>query len=175
MIINNKKFKLLLQASEINSVVEEVAERMNSSLKNENPLFLVVLNGAFMFAADLMKKITIDCELSFIKVSSYEGTSSTSSLKQILGLEENIEGRTIVIIEDIIDTGFTIETIINQLQQKKPAAIQIATLLYKPDAFCKKFSVDYIAKSVPNEFLVGYGLDYNGRGRNLAAIYIADK
>jgi hypoxanthine phosphoribosyltransferase len=175
MIINNKKFKLLLQASEINSAVEEVAKRMNASLKNENPLFLVVLNGAFMFAADLMKKITIDCELSFIKVSSYEGTSSTSSLKQILGLEENIEGRTIVIIEDIVDTGFTVETIINQLQLKKPAAIQIATLLYKPDAFCKKFNLDYIGMSVPNEFLVGYGLDYNGRGRNLAAIYIADK
>ena len=148
---------------------------MNKDLAGQSPLFLIVLNGAFMFASDLMKKITIGCELSFVKVSSYEGLSSTSNLKQLIGLVEDVKGRTIVIIEDIIDTGITMEGILNYLKPMEPAAIRIATLLYKPEAFKKEFAIDYIGKEVPNKFLVGYGLDYDGEGRNLQDIYILDK
>ena len=175
LIIKDKPFNVFLSSDEINKAVDEVAKRMNKDLAGQSPLFLIVLNGAFMFASDLMKKITIGCELSFVKVSSYEGLSSTSNLKQLIGLVEDVKGRTIVIIEDIIDTGITMEGILNYLKPMEPAAIKIATLLYKPEAFKKEFAIDYIGKEVPNKFLVGYGLDYDGEGRNLQDIYILDK
>lgn len=174
LVIKNKPFNIFLSSEEINKAVEKVANRMNTDFKGQSPLFLIVLNGAFMFASDLMKKITIGCELSFVKVSSYEGTSSTSNLKQLIGLVEDVKGRTIVIIEDIIDTGITMEGILNYLKPMGPREIKIATLLYKPDAFTKTFKIDYVGTEVPNKFLVGYGLDYDGEGRNLQDIYILD-
>lgn len=175
MIIKGKPFKVYLTVDQIGAAVSEIAERMNQELENKSPLFVIVLNGAFMFASDLLKKITIDCGLSFVKVSSYEGLSSTNRVKQLIGLDEDISGRTIVVIEDIVDTGVTIENIINYLLPKNPAEIKIATLLHKPDALIRNVTLDYVGIEVENKFLVGYGLDYDGEGRNLQDIYILDK
>jgi hypoxanthine phosphoribosyltransferase len=172
--LKDKTFRVNIPASEINKAVGEVAHRINSELKDKKPLFLAVLNGSFMFASDLMKKLTIDCEISFVKVSSYHGISTTGSVKQLIGLNEEIKGRTVVIIEDIVDTGLTIEAVVKQLEEMEPAEIKIATLLYKPEAYRKKIDLDYVAIMVPNDFLVGYGLDYDGLGRNLPDIYVLD-
>lgn len=175
MIIKDKPFKVYLTVDQIGAAVSEMADRMNLELENKSPLFVIVLNGAFMFASDLLKKITIDCGLSFVKVSSYEGISSTNRVKQLIGLDEDISGRTIVVIEDIVDTGVTIENIINYLLPKNPEAIKVATLLHKPDALIRNVTLDYVGIEVENKFLVGYGLDYDGEGRNLQDIYILDK
>lgn len=175
MIIKDKPFKVYLTVDQIGAAVSEIAERMNLELENKSPLFVIVLNGAFMFASDLLKKITIDCGLSFVKVSSYEGLSSTNRVKQLIGLDEDISGRTIVVIEDIVDTGVTIENIINYLLPKNPAEVKVATLLHKPDALIRNVTLDYVGIEVENKFLVGYGLDYDGEGRNLQDIYILDK
>lgn len=173
--LKDKTFRINIPANEINKAVGEVAHRINIELKDKKPLFLGVLNGSFMFASDLLKKITIDCEISFVKVSSYSGTNSTGTVKQLIGLDENIKGRTVVIIEDIVDTGLTMEKVLEQLEEMEPEAIKICTLLYKPEAFRKKIDLDYVAIVVPNDFLVGYGLDYDGLGRNLPDIYVLDK
>lgn len=172
--LKDKTFRVNIPASEINKAVGEIAHRINTELKDKKPLFLSVLNGSFMFASDLMKKITIDCEISFVKVSSYSGTSSNGSVKQLIGLNEEIKGRTVVIVEDIVDTGLTIEAVVKQLEEMEPAEIKIATLLYKPEAYRKRIELDYVAIVVPNDFLVGYGLDYDGLGRNLPDIYVLD-
>lgn len=172
--LKDKTFRVNIPAGEINKAVGEVAHRINTELKDKKPLFLAVLNGSFMFASDLMKKLTIDCEISFVKVSSYHGTSTSGSVKQLIGLNESIKGRTVVIIEDIVDTGLTIEAVVRQLEGMEPAGIKIATLLYKPEAYRKKIELDYVAIVVPNDFLVGYGLDYDGLGRNLPDIYVLD-
>ncbi|MCK6649010.1 MAG: hypoxanthine phosphoribosyltransferase [Bacteroidia bacterium] len=172
--LKDKTFRVHIPASDINKAVGEVAHRINLELKDKKPLFLAVLNGSFMFASDLLKKITIDCEISFVKVSSYHGTSTTGSVKSLIGLNEDIKGRTIVIIEDIVDTGLTMEKVLKELEVMEPAEVRICTLLYKPEAFRKKFDLDYVAIVVPNDFLVGYGLDYDGLGRNLPDIYVLD-
>lgn len=175
MVINEKPFKVYLSVDQISAAVNGMADRMNLELKDKSPLFVIVLNGAFMFASDLLKQITIDCGLSFVKVSSYEGLTSTSNVKQLIGLDEDISGRTVVIVEDIVDTGVTIENIIKYLEAKNPGAIKIATLLHKPDALIRNVVLDYVGIEVENKFLVGYGLDYDGRGRNLQDIYILDE
>ena len=175
IVLKDKTFKVNIPSSEINKAVGEVAHRINLELTDKKPLFLSVLNGSFMFASDLMKKLTIDCEISFVKVASYDGTSTTGTHKQLIGLNEDIKGRTVVIVEDIVDTGLTIENVINQLLTMEPAEIKIATLLYKPEAYRGKIELDYVAIVVPNDFLVGYGLDYDGLGRNLPDIYVLDK
>jgi len=172
--LKDKTFRVNIPASEINKAVDEVAHRINTELKDKKPLFLSVLNGSFMFASDLMKKLTIDCEISFVKVASYHGTSSSGSVKQLIGLNEDIKGRTVVIIEDIVDTGLTIEALVQELEKMEPADIRIATLLYKPEAYRKRIELNYVAIVVPNDFLVGYGLDYDGLGRNLPDIYVLD-
>ncbi len=174
VILHGHSFKIKITASEINKAVADVARQINSNLKDKKPLFLAVLNGSFMFASDLMKKIKIDCEISFIKVASYEGTSSTGSMKELIGINEDIKGRTVVIIEDIVDTGSTIESVYKQLQELGAAEISVATLLFKPDAYTKSVPIEYTAIVVPNDFLVGYGLDYDGLGRNLEDIYVLD-
>lgn len=174
VILKDKIFRVNIPAHEINKAVGEIARRMNIELKDKRPLFLCVLNGSFMFASDLMKKLTIDCEISFVKVTSYHGTSTTGTIKQLIGLNEDIKGRTIVIVEDIVDTGLTMENVLQQLGTMEPKEVKIATLLYKPEAFRKKFDLDYVAIVVPNNFLVGYGLDYDGLGRNLPDIYVLD-
>jgi len=138
----------------------------------KNPLFVCILNGSFMFAAELFKRIDlIETEITFVKLASYQGDKSTGEVKQLIGLNENIAGRTVIILEDIVDTGITIENILEQLKKLNPAEIKIATLLLKPDALQKDVQLDYIGLEIPNDFIVGYGLDYNGQGRNLINIY----
>jgi hypoxanthine phosphoribosyltransferase len=170
--IHEKTFELYIPYEKIKGVVEKMAEKMNADLKDKNPLFVCILNGSFMFAAELFKRIDlIETEITFVKLASYQGDKSTGEVKQLIGLNENIAGRTVIILEDIVDTGITIENILEQLKKLNPAEIKIATLLLKPDALQKEVQLDYIGLEIPNEFIVGYGLDYNGLGRNLINIY----
>ncbi|MFH1319863.1 MAG: hypoxanthine phosphoribosyltransferase [Bacteroidota bacterium] len=173
--IKDKEFEILLPSGKIQNAVKEMAEMMNVEFKGKNPLFISVLNGSFIFAADLLKKINIDCGISFVKLASYEGTATTGEIKTLVGLDENIKDRLVVILEDIVDTGNTIETLIAQLKAFKPAEVKIATLLFKPGAYEKDIKIDYIALEVPNDFLIGYGLDYDGLGRNYEEIYVLVK
>lgn len=169
--VKDKQFSLFIPASEIQESIKKVADKINLEFNNEKPLFIVILNGAFMFAADLFKHIKLDCEISFAKLASYEGTKSTSKVKKLIGLAENINGRKVIIIEDIIDTGITIDNIIQEIKQQNPKQIKICTLFFKPQALQKKVEIDYIGMEIPNDFIVGYGLDYDGQGRNLPDIY----
>jgi len=169
--VKDKEFEVYIPSSEIQQGVEKIAEEINRDFQGKNPLFLCILNGSFIFAADLLKKINIDCGISFVKLKSYEGTSTTGVVKTLIGLDENIRDRVVIVVEDIIDTGNTIESLIDQLMALKPAEIKIATLLFKPEAYKKDIKIDYKALEVPNKFLLGYGLDYDGLGRNLVDIY----
>lgn len=169
--INDKQFELLIEQEVIENEIKRVAERINIELKDKEPLFIAVLNGAFMFAGELMKQVNILSEITFVRLASYQGTSSSQNVKTILGLNESIKGRTIVIIEDIVDSGNTMAALIDELTDLDPADIRIATLLYKPAAMKKKLHLDYVALEIPNDFIVGYGLDYDGFGRNLKDIY----
>jgi hypoxanthine phosphoribosyltransferase len=173
--LHDKIFELFIAEDRINDAIEAVAEKMNSDLSGKNPLFISVLNGAFMFTSDLMKKLSFNCTLTFLKLASYWGTASTGEVKKLIGLNEIIEGRTVVVIEDIIDTGITLDHIMQQLSELKPAELRVATFLLKPDAFHGRFKPDYVGIEVPNDFIVGYGLDYNGLGRNLRDIYVLVK
>ena len=157
--------------AELLKAVDAVAEKMNRDLADSNPLFLVVLNGAFMFASDLLKRVEIPGQVSFIKLSSYSGTSSTGDVNEIMGLTESVEGRTVVIIEDIIDSGLTMSRLVGLLKEKGADNLKIATLFFKPEALRFDLTIDYVALHIPNDFIVGYGLDYDGYGRNLRDIY----
>ena len=169
--IKDKSFTTFITEDKILKEVSRVADEINRDLEGTEPLFLSVLNGSFMFTADLMKRISLPCEISFVKLASYEGTSSTGKVKELVGLNENIEGRTVVIVEDIIDTGFTMQRLVETLRSKNPKDIRIATLLVKPDKLQVKLDIDYVAMNIPNDFIVGYGLDYDGKGRNYRDIY----
>jgi len=169
--IKDKQFKLSIPSEQILEAVKEVGEQMNRDLADKNPLFICVLNGAFMFAGDLMKVVNIPCEITFIKLSSYEGLYTTGTVKEVMGLNESVVGRNIVIVEDIVDTGITMDKIITSLQSKGANEILVSTFLQKPDALQRDIKVDYVAMKIPNEFIVGYGLDYDGYGRNLKDIY----
>lgn len=170
--IKDKQFKPFISVSKINEAVNHVATQINSELKNEFPIFLVVLNGSFMFAADLLREVKIPCEISFVKMASYHGTQSTGKVNELIGVKEDLQNRTVVIVEDIVDSGNTIEKMLEILKEKKVKQIKIATALYKPDAFKKNFKIDYIGMNIGNDFVVGYGLDYDGMGRNLKEIYV---
>jgi hypoxanthine phosphoribosyltransferase len=170
--IKDKQFKPYISAQRIAEAVKLLADSINTELKNDFPVFLAVLNGSFMFAADLFKEITIPCELSFIKLSSYYGTSSTGYVRELVGLSENIEGRTVVIVEDIVDSGITFDRLRKTLKSKNVKQIKIAAILFKPDSYKKEYPVDYVGFKIPNDFVVGYGLDYEGLGRNLKEIYV---
>ncbi len=169
--ILDKKFKTSIPASEIKECVKAVAERINNDLKDKNPLFLAVLNGSFIFAADLMREITIPCEISFVKLASYQGTTSTGKITEVIGINEELSGRCIVIVEDIVDTGLTMKRMLETLGTRSPAEIHICTLLVKPDKLQVDLNIEYAAMKIPNDFIVGYGLDYNQQGRNLPDIY----
>ena len=169
--VKDREFKLSIKAEEINAVIEGIAARLNHDLKGKNPIFLVVLNGAFMFAADLYRKIEIDSEISFVKLASYSGTQSTSDVKELIGLNEKLKGRTVVILEDIIDTGTTVQYLINKLIYQGVSEVILVALLFKPSAFQEGFRIDYLGIEIPSDFIVGYGLDYDGFGRNYADIY----
>lgn len=170
--LKDKQFKPYILESDILEAVKKMANVINVELKNDLPLFLVVLNGAFMFASDLLKEITIPCEVSFIKVASYDGVGSSGTVNELIGLNENLKGRTVVIVEDIIDTGLTINRIAEILYLKEVKQIKVATALLKPDSYKKDLKINYVAHKIKNEFVVGYGLDYLGYGRNLKEVYI---
>ena len=169
--LHNKTFEIFIPETEISAIVHAMANQINNG-GIKNPLFIAVLNGSFLFAADIMRKINItNCEISFIKLSSYLGTESTGEVNELIGLGKNIRNRNVVILEDIIDTGVTLEKIISLLEKEEVADIKVATLLFKPKAYTKDISIDYIGKSIANDFVVGYGLDYDEIGRNLPHIY----
>jgi len=169
--IKDKKFALSIPETEIQQAVSKVGEAINRDMAHKNPLFICVLNGAFMFAGDLMKTVTIPSEITFIKLSSYDGLYTTGTVKEIIGLNESVVGRNVVVVEDIVDTGITMERILSSLRAKGANEIRVATFLQKPDALQRDITVDYIAMKIPNDFIVGYGLDYDGYGRNLKDIY----
>lgn len=167
----DKDFKPYISAETLQSKVSEIANKINKDYQGESVLFVSILNGSFMFTSDLMKRINVDCEVTFLKVASYSGTSTTGDVKRLIGLNESVEGRDVVIIEDIVDTGITIEVIYNQIRAMGASSVRIASLFMKPAAYSKKMKVDYVGFEIPNDFIVGYGLDYNGYGRNFPAIY----
>ena len=169
--LHDKTFGLLINHSDIQFRVQSIAEEINQEYVNRVPLFLGVLNGSFLFAADLFKSLLIDCEISFIKVSSYSGTSSTGLVKSLVGLSVDIFNRDIIIIEDIVDTGDTMKYLLEELNTNKPSSIKIATMIFKPTALKHDIKPDYVGFELPPDFIVGYGLDYNGLGRNLNDIY----
>ena len=167
----NKEFEIFITETEISAIVHSMANQINN-IGIKNPLFIAVLNGSFLFAADIMRKINIpNSEISFIKLSSYLGTESTGEVNELIGLGKNIRNRNIVILEDIIDTGITLEKIIILLEKEEVADIKVATLLFKPEAYKKDIEIDFIGESIANDFVVGYGLDYDEIGRNLPHIY----
>ncbi len=169
--VKDKTFKTFIPEDEIQRRVKAVAEKINKDLEGRNPLFLAVLNGSFMFAADLMRYITIPCEISFVKLASYQGTTSTGKVKEIIGINENLQDRTVVIVEDIVDTGKTMKRMLETLGTRKPESLHICTLLVKPNKLEEDLKIEYAAMEIPNDFIVGYGLDYDQQGRNLRDIY----
>jgi hypoxanthine phosphoribosyltransferase len=169
--IHGLKFMLLISSRKIQDAITVIAKKIDKDFKNQNPLFLAVLNGSFLFAADLLKKIKIECEISFIKVSSYAGITSTGKINTLIGVNENLNKRPVIILEDIVDSGNTLEAVMGEIKKHNPATIRVATLFFKPEAYKKKIILDYVGLKVPDKFLLGYGLDYNGLGRNLKDVY----
>ena len=169
--IHDKWFRTSYTETEILKHIKEVADRINNDMKGKNPLFLAVLNGSFMFAADLMKMINIPCEISFVKLASYEGTMSTGKIKEVFGINEDISGRTIIIVEDIVESGLTMKRMIDTPGTRNPESVHICTLLLKPERLQVNLDIEYAAMKIPNDFIVGYGLDYDRQGRNLRDIY----
>lgn len=167
----DKTFEPYLTEREIRERVRTIGAQINQEYEGKWPLFIAVLNGAFMFAADLFRYVAIQCEISFVKINSYRGTASSGEIDTLLGLREQLEGRDVIVVEDIVDSGLTMTHILEQLQRQKPASIRVAALLVKPEAMTVPVQVDYTGFEVPNIFLLGYGLDYDGRGRNLRDIY----
>ena len=167
----DKEFNLYIPEEAIKARIEEIAADIRKDLAGKNPLFIIVLNGAFVFAADLLRATDIPCEINFIRLSSYEGTNSTGKMKNIIGLNENIEGRSVVIVEDIIDTGFTMQYMCDMIRKGNPAEVRIASLVVKPGKLQVDIKADYKCFDIDNDFIVGYGLDYDGYGRNLKDIY----
>jgi hypoxanthine phosphoribosyltransferase len=173
--IKNKRFSLFLSSEQIQQGISFIAKQINESFKDQFPLFISVLNGSFMFTSDLFKQIDIDCELSFVKLNSYKETYSTGEVQELIGLNENIEGRNIIILEDIIDTGTTFVYLLNKLHELGADEVNVAALFLKPSALKYDIHINYVGFNVPDKFLVGYGLDCDGLGRNLKDIYIEIK
>lgn len=171
MLIKDKEFELFISAAQITHQLDALAATINTDFKDTQPLFICVLNGAFMFASDLIKKVDFFPEISFVKISSYQGLQTSGTIKNLIGLNEDISGRDIILIEDIIDSGLTMQYLLTELNSRHPKSVSIATLLFKPDAFKGEYEVDYIGFEIPNDFVVGYGMDYDGFGRNLPDIY----
>jgi hypoxanthine phosphoribosyltransferase len=170
--IRDKSFVPFIESEALQARIKALAQEINNDYAGKKPLLIGVLNGSFMFIGDLFKSISIDCEVTFIRVSSYQSTESTGRVKHILGLKEDIQNRDIIIVEDIVDTGMTMQEILGQLASNKPASIKIMTMLFKPDTLKVPLKLDYVGFEIENKFVVGYGLDYDGLGRNLDAIYV---
>jgi hypoxanthine phosphoribosyltransferase len=171
--VHDKAFRPYLSAAQLEEAVTALAARLSADYAGRRPLFVVVLTGAFMFASDLLKHITEPCEIVFIRVASYEGTDSSGVVQEIMGLREEIQNRHLIVVEDIVDTGTTMHYLLPTLLAKGPASVEIATLFFKPESLRHDLSLRYVALQIPNDFVVGYGLDYNGLGRNLPDVYVA--
>ena len=169
--LHDKTFEPFISAEEIDFAIANMAKQMDADFFDEVPLFIGVLNGSFMVLSDLMKHYRGMCEVSFVKMSSYNGTQSTNNVKELIGINESLEDKTVVIVEDIVDTGNTIEELKAIFKEKKVKHLKIATLFFKPDAFKKDIKIDYIGIRIPDKFIVGFGLDYDGLGRNLSDVY----
>ena len=169
--LHDKTFEPFISAEEIDFAIKNMAKQMDDDFFDEVPVFVGVLNGSFMVMSDLMKQYRGMCEVSFVKMASYEGTKTTNEIKHLIGLNHDLEGRTVVIVEDIVDTGNTVEELKAIFKQKKVKLLKIATLFFKPDAYKKDIKIDYVGIRIPDKFIVGYGLDYDGLGRNLPDIY----
>ncbi|MBR0047771.1 MAG: hypoxanthine phosphoribosyltransferase [Prevotella sp.] len=169
--INDKTFEPSISEAEIKQRVKDLAQKISRDMEGKNPLFLAVLNGAFIFAADLMREMTIPCEISFVKLASYQGTTSTGKIKEVIGINENLSGRTIIILEDIVESGLTMKRMIESLGTRNPESVHICTLFFKPDRQKVDLSIDYVAFRIPDDFILGYGLDYDQRGRGLKDVY----
>lgn len=174
IILHDKKFRKFIRYSDIEKAIGKVAARINKDYRDkETPLFIGVLNGSFMFMAELFKRIDFNCESSFVRIASYEGSSTTGTVTEILGLSDNIRGRHVIIVEDIVDTGGSIEYMMRSISGHEPASVAVATLLFKPEAYIKDYKIDYYALAVNDKFIVGFGLDYDQLGRNLTDLYTA--
>ena len=169
--IKDKSFRVSIPEAEIKQHVKALAEQMSKDLEGKNPIFLGVLNGSFIFAADLMREMTVPCEISFVKLASYQGTTSTGKVREVLGINENLSGRTVVIVEDIVESGQTMKQMIESLGTRNPESVRICTLFFKPEKLKEDLNLDYVAFSIPDDFIVGYGLDYDGLGRELKDVY----
>ncbi len=172
-IVNGQEFKCYITHSKIKKRVVELAKAINKEYEGRTPLFIPVLNGSFMFASDLLKNVSIQSNVSFIKIQSYDGMKSSGKTKELIGLDHSIEGRDIIIVEDIIDTGLTMEQLLKAVNKLKPASVKVATLLFKRECLQKPIEPDYVGFEIPGHFVVGYGLDFDGYGRNLKHIYKA--
>jgi hypoxanthine phosphoribosyltransferase len=169
--INDRSFRVSITETEIKNRIKSLAAEISADMEGKNPLFLAVLNGAFIFAADLMREMTIPCEISFVKLASYQGTTSTGKIQEVFGINEDLTGRTVIIVEDIVESGQTMKNMIESLGTRNPASVQICTLFFKPDKLKEELTLDYVAFRIPDDFIVGYGLDYDQAGRGLKDVY----
>ncbi|MDR2557126.1 MAG: hypoxanthine phosphoribosyltransferase [Bacteroidales bacterium] len=171
MTVKGEEFKPFLDEVAISEILDNLAEKINNDYADKDPIFLVVLNGAFMFSADLLKRVNINCRISFVKMASYSGKDTTGKVKELIGINEDLENQHIIILEDIIDTGITVEQLLHNVKERKPSSVKICTMFFKPKKFQKDYPIDYVGKSISNEFIIGYGLDLDGYVRNLPIIY----
>ena len=169
--IKDKSFRTSIPESEIKARVKAVAQQISKDMAGKTPLFLGVLNGSFIFASDLMREMTIPCEISFVKLASYQGTTSTGKVKEVIGINEDLSGRTVIIVEDIVESGQTMKQMVESLGTRNPESVHICTLFFKPDKLKEELTLDYVAFRIPDDFIVGYGLDYDGQGRELKDVY----
>ncbi len=173
--ILDKEFQISIPYATIKRSIDQVATQINEDYEHREILFIAILNGSFMFAADLLKRITVLNQISFVKIASYSGESSTGIIQQLIGLKEDVKGRNVIIVDDIIESGLTLENIVNEVKTLNPASIKVATLLFKPQAYQRNLKIDYFGIEITNDFIVGFGLDYNGFGRNYEDIYTVIK
>ena len=173
--LKDRSFQLFIDSKELNDSIESLANKINQDYSDREPIFICVLNGAFVFAAELIKRFNHECQVSFVKLSSYQGLQSSGSINSLIGLNEDIKGKDVIIVEDIVDTGQTIANIVENILNKNPRSTEVATLLFKPKSYQKIIPIKYKALEIGNDFIVGFGLDYNGLGRNLEEIYIIEK
>ena len=169
--LHDLQFVPFIPEKKVISAIDDIAHKLNKEMAIKRPLFIGVLNGAFMFLSEILKRYEHECEVSFVKLASYDGIKTSSQVHELIGLNEDVSGRTVVILEDIVDTGITIDTLVKVFSDKGCKEVKIATLFFKPEAYTKEITIDYIGIEIPNKFIVGYGLDYNGLGRNLTEIY----
>ena len=173
--LKDKNFQLFIDSKELKNSIESLSNKINQDYSDREPIFLCVLNGAFVFAAELIKRFNHECQVSFVKLSSYQGVQSSGTINSLIGLNEDIKEKDVIIVEDIVDTGQTIANIVENILNKNPRSIEVATLIYKPKSYQKQIPIKYRAIEIGNDFIVGFGLDYNGLGRNLEEIYIIEK